>query len=347
MKIINSLNKLSNNSTCFLIAEVGLAHEGSLGMAFSYIDAAAKAGVNAIKFQTHLASEESSNLEKFRLNVFPQDKTRYDYWERTSFNENQWLKLKIYAESKNLIFMSSPFSIAAVNLLRNIGIEAWKIGSGETNNLILLEEIVKDKKPIFLSTGMSFMNEVFESVNFIKSKGSPLTLLQCTNLYPCPPEKLGLDMINEYQSKFGVPVGFSDHSGEIYPAISAYTLGARTIEVHVTFSKQSFGPDVKASLTFEQLSDLVKGIRFLEKSFNNFFDKDVSASELLEMRKNFTKGLFAKSDIKTGEPIHQNHLVTRKPCIGIKSSDYKKVIGKASNQNIKAGEPIYWEYIDV
>ena len=341
-----SNQSVGKNSKCFIIAEVGLAHEGSLGTAFSFIEAVAKSGADAVKFQTHIAAEESSSNEKFRVNVFPQDLTRYDYWQRTSFTEDQWGKLKSFAESLGLVFLSTPFSIAAVKLLRKIGIEGWKIGSGETNNLMLLEEVAKDRKPVFLSTGMSFTKEVTSSVNLLKSKKVPVILMQCTNIYPCPPEKMGLGMIPKFIEEYKIPVGFSDHSGEITPGISAYTLGARVIEVHVTWSKQCFGPDVKSSLTFDQFSRLVDGIRLLEKSFASTYDKDTAAENLIEMRNMFMKGLVATVNLPRGTTIEKKHLDSRKPCTGIPVSQYSEIIGKTVNKEIMPGEHINWSDIE-
>ena len=158
-------HKVGENSSCLIIAEIGLAHDGSLGAAHAFIDAVATTGADAVKFQTHIASAESSPGEAFRVNVFPQDETRYNYWERTSFTEKQWAGLKKHAEDKSLIFMSTPFSIEAVKMLRRIGVKAWKIGSGETNNILMLDEISQENEPVLLSSGMSCLHEVEVSVN--------------------------------------------------------------------------------------------------------------------------------------------------------------------------------------
>lgn len=299
---------IGENASCLLIAEVGLAHDGSLGTAHAFIDAVADTGADAIKFQTHIAAAESTIHERFRVNVFPQDDARYDYWERTSFSENQWAELKRHAEEKNLIFLSTPFSVEAVQMLRRIGVNIWKIGSGETNNVLLLDEIASHKEPILLSTGMSFLHELDAMVKRLEDQGVPVLPMQCTNRYPCPPEKMGLNMIPEYQERYHMPIGYSDHSGEIGPGLAALTMGAKVIEVHVTWHKECFGPDVKASLTLEQLSLLADNIRILEKALLNPVDKDSMAEEMGDMRKLFTKGIFAKTDIKQGEEIKISHI---------------------------------------
>ena len=330
------------NNPCFIIAEVGLAHDGSLGAAYSFIDASAASGVDAVKFQTHIASAESSVREGFRVNVFPQDKNRYAYWERTSFTKSQWKNLKEYAEDKNLKFLSTPFSNEAVILLREIGLNTWKIGSGDINNLLLLEEIAEKPDPVLLSSGMSYLSEIDESVQFLQSRGCPVMVMQCTTSYPCPPENYGLDMINEFQERYKLPVGYSDHSGEIAPGLAAVTLGANAVEVHVTWDKQCFGPDVKASLTFSQLSELVKGIRLIESSLRLKTNKDQIASEFNPLRKLFTKGLFAQRDIESGHILSKKDIVSLKPCEGISVKEYHKIVGKKVKHNIPSGQPITW-----
>lgn len=334
--------EIGEHAPCLVIAEIGLAHDGSLGAAHAFIDAIATTGADAVKFQTHIASAESSPAEAFRVNVFPQDETRYDYWERTSFTEKQWAGLKKHAEDKNLIFMSSPFSIEAVKMLRRIGVKAWKIGSGETNNILMLDKIAQENEPVLLSSGMSYLHELEVSVNRLKNKGIPLLIMQCTNRYPCPAEKLGLNMISDYKKRFQVPIGFSDHSGEIGPSLAAVTMGSKAIEVHVTWHSDSFGPDVKASLTIEDLSLLTKNIRILESALSNPIDKDLMAEEMNDMRLLFTKGLVAKKDIAKGEIINTTHIDTKKPCTGIPVNEYEKIIGKSTIRSIAEGESINW-----
>lgn len=338
---------VGDSAPCFIIAEIGLAHDGSLGAAHAYIDAAAQAGVDAVKFQTHIAVAESSLQEEFRVEAFPQDKTRFEYWKRTAFTEEQWCDLKQHAEEKKLVFLSTPFSSTAVALLRRIGIKAWKIGSGETNNILMLDEIAtQGEEPVLLSSGMSYIEEIDKSFDLLISKGSPVMIMQCTSNYPCPPERYGLNMITEYQSRYGVPVGFSDHSGEIAPGLAAVVLGANAVEVHVIWSKQCFGPDVKASLTFEQLAKLTKGIRLLECSFDNNIDKDVLAREMGDMRRLFTKGLVASRPIMAGTLLTLQDLDAKKPCAGISVSDYQGVLDRVVNRSLSVGEPLFWEYLD-
>lgn len=337
---------VGEGAPCFIIAEVGLAHDGSLGAAHAYIDAAADAAVDAVKFQTHIAAAESSPQEGFRVKIFPQDKTRFEYWERTAFTEEQWKDLKNHAEEKGLVFLSTPFSTASVELLRRIGIKAWKIGSGETNNLLMLEEIASERKPVFLSSGMSYVEELDRSVDLIRSNGSPVMVMQCTSSYPCPPERYGLNMISEFREHFGVAIGFSDHSGEVAPGLVAVALGAKALEVHLTWSKQCFGPDVRASLTLDQLKELVRSVRLIERSLDSKIDKNALAEDMHEMRRLFTKGLVASEPIAAGTLLERQHLDAKKPCIGISVSDYRCALGRVMKRSLSMGESIVWDDLE-
>ena len=200
----------------FIIAEIAQAHDGSLGILHSYIDALAKAGVDAVKFQTHIAQAESSEHEPFRVNFSYEDKTRYDYWERMGFTLQQWKEIKTHCDEVGVEFISSPFSQAAVDLLEEVGVKRYKIGSGEVNNLLMLEKISRTGKPIILSSGMSSFSELKQSVEFLQERNIKTSILQCTTAYPTKPEQWGLEVMDELKEKFALETGFSDHSGDVY-----------------------------------------------------------------------------------------------------------------------------------
>jgi len=238
---------IGEKKPCFIVAEVAQAHDGSLGMAHAYIDAIADAGADAVKFQTHIAAAESTPQEPWRIKFSLQDATRYDYWKRMEFIEAQWLSLKNHADERGLIFLSSPFSFEAVDLLSRVGVAAWKVPSGETANMPMLDQMIATGLPVILSTGMSNFDEIDCAVDRIKNGGVPLVVLQCTTAYPCPPEKIGINLISFFRERYGCSVGLSDHSGTIYPGLASVALGSQMLEVHVTFSREMFGPDVPAS----------------------------------------------------------------------------------------------------
>ena len=321
-----------------IIAEIGQAHEGSLGMAHAYIDAVANAGVDAVKFQTHIADAESTPGEPWRVKFSPQDATRYDYWKRMEFTEEQWKGLKKHAEERGLMFLSSPFSLEAVELLIRVGVSAWKIASGEVNNTIMFERIAETGLPILLSTGMSPLSEIDAAVQRIQARGIPLTVLQCTSMYPTPPEKVGLNLIPFFRERYGCKVGLSDHSGTIYAGLAAATIGIDVLEVHVTFSREMFGPDVPASVTTTELRKLVEGIRFIEKMRANPVDKDHIAEELAQMRQLFTKSVVYLVDLPAGTILRREHLTVKKPGTGIPPNRLPELIGRKLIRNVKANE---------
>ena len=329
-----------------IIAEIAQAHEGSLGIAHSYIDALASCGVDAVKFQTHIAEAESSVHEQFRVNFSYEDATRYDYWKRMEFTPEQWLGLKKHCDDKNVEFMSSPFSVAAFNCLESIGVKRYKIGSGELNNYLMLDAIGKTKKPIILSSGMSDWNELDETISFLKPYSSPISLLQCTTAYPTQPEQWNLGVMQTMKERYKIPVGFSDHSSEIYACLAAATLGAEILEFHAVYDSQMFGPDAKASLTLNQIKDLVKGVRMIEISLNSSESKD-DASSFNQLKTMFGKSLAVNRDIKEGEIIKIEDLESKKPGnLGISAKNFSKVVGKKSLTELKKGMFVTLENIE-
>lgn len=320
-----------------VIAEIGLSHEGSLGLAEAYIDAVAEAGVDAVKFQTHIADAESSDKEPWRVQFSKQDKRRIDYWRRTSFTEEQWLFLREHSEKRGLYFMSSPFSNEAVDLLERIGTHAWKIASGELTNNFLFDRICESKLPVLISTGMSRLEEIDHVVSRLEEHSVPYALLQCTSMYPTPPEKLGLNVLDTYRSRFACPVGLSDHSGTVFACMAAAALGASIFEVHVVFSRKMFGPDVGSSIELGELEQLTKGIRYITTALGNPVDKDTLSDELSSMRGLFTKSLVANRDIATGQPLTRELLTAKKPGTGISVERASEFYGRILARNITAG----------
>jgi N,N'-diacetyllegionaminate synthase len=331
---------------CLIIGEVAQTHDGSLGMAHALIDAIAVAGADAVKFQTHIAAAESTPDEPWRVKFSQQDATRYDYWKRMEFTEEQWRGLKKHADDRGLVFLSSPFSVEAVELLTRVGTTAWKIASGEVSNLPLFDRILVTQLPIILSTGMSSLEEIDSAVAQVKAHASPLAVLQCTSFYPCPPEKVGLNLIPFFRERYQCAVGLSDHSGTIYPGLAAAAIGAEVLEVHVTLSRDMFGPDVPVSLTPAELRQLVDGIRFIENMIAHPVDKDVLATETAPMRRLFTKSVVARVDLPAGIVLREEHLTVKKPGTGIPSSRQQELIGARLKKSVKADELLHEEDLE-
>jgi N,N'-diacetyllegionaminate synthase len=316
-------------SPIFIIAEIAQAHEGSLGILHSYIDAVAPTGVNAIKFQTHIAEAESSLYEPFRVKFSYVDNTRYEYWKRMEFSKEQWRSIKQHCDDQNLECISSPFSCAAVDLLEAVGINTYKIGSGEVTNFLMLEKIARTGKDIIVSSGMSSFEELDKTIAFLKPFHNNISLLQCTSQYPTPAEHVGLNVITEMKNRYRLSVGLSDHSGTIYPALAAVALGAEIIEVHITFDKCMFGPDSTSSLTIAELRQLVEGIRFLEKALNHPVNKRDS-SQFDDLKTIFGKALCVNKDLPKGHCLTLDDLEGKKPGnMGIPAQYYQKVTGKS------------------
>lgn len=316
-------------SSVFIIAEIGQAHEGSLGIAHSYIDALSETGVDAVKFQTHIAHAESSEFEPFRVKFSYEDATRYEYWKRMEFSAEQWVGLKQHCDDKGLEFISSPFSNAAVDLLEKVGVHKYKIGSGEVNNFLMLEKIARTGKDILLSSGMSSWSELDETIAFLRPFGNKLSVLQCTTAYPTKPEQWGLNVISLLKERFGLPIGFSDHSGDIYACLAAAVLGASVLEFHAVFDNRMFGPDSPASLTIDQIRQLVSGVRQIENSMAAPVDKDVNDG-FKPLKQIFEKSLAVNRDLPAGHVIRQEDLEAKKPKgYGIPASNFREVIGKA------------------
>lgn len=325
----------------FTIAEIGQAHEGSLGILHSYIDALASTGVDAIKFQTHIAEAESSIHEPFRVKFSYEDDTRYDYWARMGFTKKQWHEIKKHCDEVGLEFMSSPFSQAAVDLLEEVGIQRYKIGSGEVTNFLMLEKIARTGKPIILSSGMSSFEELDRSVEFIQGFGNDLSIVQCTTAYPTPYDRLGLNVIVELKARYpSAKIGLSEHTGEIYAGIAATAIGAELLEFHAVFDKRMFGPDTTSSLEIDQIKELVKGVRAIEQSLLHPINKN-DLDQYKDLKKIFEKSLAINKDLPAGHTITFDDLEAKKPAeIGIKASSFKSVIGKKINRNFSK-----WEFL--
>lgn len=319
----------------FIIAEIGQAHDGSLGILHSYIDAVASTGADAIKFQTHIAEAESSEYEPFRVNFSYEDKTRYDYWDRMGFTFEQWVGIKKHCDEADIEFISSPFSQAAVDMLEKLDVKRYKIGSGEVSNFLMLEKIAKTGKPVILSSGMSSFAELDKAVQFVQSFGNELSILQCTTSYPTPHERIGLNVIPELKERYNIPVGLSEHTGNIYAGLGAVAMGAEILEFHVVFDKRMFGPDATSSLDIDQTKQLVEGVRSIEASLFNPVDKSDN-SAYTGLKKIFEKSLAINKDLPAGHAISFDDLEAKKPAgYGIAASDFRSIIGKTLHTPLK------------
>lgn len=324
-----------------IIAEIAQAHDGSLGMVHAYIDAVAKTGCNAIKFQTHIAVAESSIHEPFRVKFSKQDNTRMEYWERMEFSLEQWKEIKSHCDEVGLEFMSSPFSNTAVDLLEEVGVKRYKVGSGEVNNFVLLQKIAQTGKPVILSSGMSSFEELDATVQFLRDRDVDFSILQCTTSYPTSPEQYGLNVIRELKERYDVPIGFSDHSAGIEGCIAATSLGAEILEFHVVFDKEMFGPDAKSSLTMEETKTVVQAVTNISIALNNPINKNDN-TQFSKLKSIFEKSLAVNKSLPKGHVITFSDLETKKPKgFGILASEYECVIGKSITKDLNQ-----WDFLN-
>lgn len=334
---------MAESERCLIVAEVAQAHDGSLGQAHAFIDAIASAGADAVKFQTHIAAAESTPGEPWRVPFSRQDASRYDYWRRMEFSEPQWSELKKHADERNLRFLSSPFSLEAVDLLSRVGVWAWKIASGEVTNPLAMARMAETGRPFILSTGMSTLAEIDEAVAQVRRTGQPLTVLQCTSRYPCPPEEVGLNLLEEFRQRYHCDVGLSDHTGSVYSGLAAAALGASMVEVHVTFSREMFGPDVPVSLTFPELRTLVDGAREIGSMIAHPVNKDQAAAGLEPMRQLFQKSVALRRPLPKGTVLTARDLTGKKPGTGIPVSKLEELVGKRLVRDVREDELLSWD----
>ncbi len=319
-----------------MLAEIGQAHDGSLGAAHAYIDAVAEAGADAVKFQTHIAAAESTPGEPWRVEFSRQDATRYEYWRRMELTRAQWRGLHDHAGERGLVLLSTPFSLEAVELLDELPVPAWKVGSGEVGNEPLLARMAATGRPVLLSSGLSTWSELDAAVATVRSHGAPVAVLQCTTAYPCPPERLGLNLLGPMRQRYRCPVGLSDHSGTVFAGLAAAALGAHLLEVHVTFSRRCFGPDVPASVTPEELSEIVRGVRFVHAALSHPQTKDELPDDLAALRKVFAKSVVAAHALPAGHCLETADLALKKPGTGIAAGRLPELVGRRLRRAVEA-----------
>lgn len=326
-----------------IIAEIGMNHNGNVGQARCFIDAAAEAGADAVKFQAHIA--EAETLRSAPTPGYFSQEPRFDYFQRTAFSRSQLAELKQHAESRGVLFICSPFSIPAVDLLESIDVSVYKIPSGEITNFPFLEYVARKGKPVIISSGMSSLPELDEAISLVRRFNQDIVLMQCTSEYPCPYRNVGLNLLRELEERFGLPVGLSDHTLTIHMAIAAATLGACVIEKHFTLSKQLYGPDARFSLTPDEFSQMVEGVRAVEMALAHPVDKNDTA-KFDDMRKIFQKSIVSVVDISRGTEIREEMISTKKPGNGLHPRYFTEIVGKKALRNVARDSLVHREDID-
>lgn len=321
------------SSPIHIIAEVGSVHDGSFGNAMKLIDVAAECGADSVKFQTHLAAAET--LKDAPMPPYFKGEPRFEYFSRTGFPLDKWKALKAHADARGIEFLSSPFSIEAVDLLEDIGISRYKIPSGEVSNIPLLRRIAATRKPVLLSSGMSTWAELDAAVSAIRDVHDDLLIMQCTSAYPCPDERVGLNVLAEMKARYGLPVGYSDHTLDNHACFAAVALGATMIEKHLTFSRKMYGSDAAHSAEPPQLAELVRGARAISTMLANPVIKD-DVAPLQFMKDIFEKSVVSVVDIPEGTIIEAHMVAVKKPGTGIPAARLDEVIGRRTARAIEA-----------
>lgn len=326
----------------FIIAEAGVNHNGDPKIAKKLIDAAAQAGVDAVKFQTfkteNLVTKEAPKAA-YQIHAEGDSESQYSMLKKLELTQEMHQELLEYCKSKKIQFLSTPFDIDSIRYLDGLGMPIMKIPSGEITNYPYLREIAGLKKPVIMSTGMSEVEEIEAAIKILKEGGTEdITLLHCNTEYPTPLEDVNLKVLPILSKKFGVKVGYSDHTMGIEVPIAAVALGACVIEKHFTLDRNMEGPDHKASLEPEELKNMVQAIRKIERALGTE-EKRPSPSEI-KNRGIARKSIVAGRDIQKGEILTEENITTRRPGTGISPMRWKEVLGQRAIKDFKQDELI-------
>ena len=324
--------------SCYVIAEAGLNHNGSVDIAKKLIDLASKAGADAVKFQKRtvdkLAVRSTLDAPDDRFPEF--GKTYREIREHLEFDMVQYQEIKKYTKDKGLDFLCTAFDSEAVDFLEELGIDTYKLASHSATNIELLEYLAKTGKQTIMSTGMAELEEVGTAVKIFKKHKSPLILLHCVSAYPTPLNECNLNLINVLKGKFGLPTGYSGHELGYLPTLTAVAMGAVAIERHYTLDNDMTGFDHKMSLNPEDFIAMVKDIRSIEK-IKGTDKKSVSETEWITRNK-YHVSMASSKDIPAGSELTVNMVTYRNPGTGIPAKDAHKIIGRKALKNIPADE---------
>ncbi len=325
---------VGGNAPTYIIAEVAQAHDGSLGTAHAYIDLAADVGADAVKFQIHFADAESTLDEPFRVKFSLEDGTRFDYWQRMEFSDEQWCGLAHHAKRRGIDFLASVFSDQAFDLAVRLNLPAWKVASGEIYSEHMLSKMAETGRPLIVSTGMSSWDDIDRTVTQLREHKTNMALLQCTSMYPTPIEAVGLNIMDEMQTRYGVPVGLSDHSASIWPPIAAISRDASVLEMHIVFDRRAFGPDATASLTADEFASVIAARNEIQRLRKHPVDKDEMAEKLSDTLGLFSRSLAPATDLAAGTVIERHHLTAKKPGTGLPPAKLDEIVGRRLKRDV-------------
>jgi len=339
--------KIGANNKTFIIAELSANHNQDFDIAIKTIEAAAKAGADAIKIQTYTADTITINCNneyfQIRQGTIWDGKTLYELYKE-AYTPWEWQpKLKEIAEKLGLIFFSSPFDFTAVDFLEKMNVPAYKIASFEITDIPLIEYVAKKEKPVIISTGIAILEDIQLAVDTCRNAGNnQIALLKCTSTYPAPIEEANLLTIPDIEKRFNVISGLSDHTISNYVSIAAVALGAKIIEKHIILDRSIGGPDATFSIEPKELSELVKNVREVEKAMGNV---SYELSPKTQKSREHSRSLFVVKDIKKGEIFSNENIRSIRPSFGLHTKYYSEILGKKAKINISKGTPLSWELI--
>lgn len=343
MKKIKIGSKLiGKNQPCYIIAEAGVNHNGNLDLAKKLVNIAKDAGVDAVKFQTWITEDlvtKEARQAEYQIENTGVKESQFEMLKKLELSYGDFEELKEYCDKKEIIFMSTPDEENSVDFLYDLSVPAFKIGSGELNNHLMLEKVARKGLPIILSTGMATLEEVKEAVGIVKQYNDKLILLHCTSNYPAKIESVNLRVIQTLEKEFDLIVGYSDHTEGILIPQLAVAAGAKVIEKHFTFDKSSEGPDHKASISPEELKEMVVAIRQIEVMLGN--GKKEPVHEELETKEVVRKAIVAKMDILPSTKITKDMLTAKRISQkGLEPKYFDKIVGKITLKGLSKDDAI-------
>jgi len=346
----------------FIIAEAGVNHNGSLKMALQMIDVAAAAGADAVKFQTFRAEKlvtETAQKAAYQIKNTGSIESQFEMLKKLELSLDDHRELLAHSEDKKILFMSTPFDEESTDMLDDLGLKVFKVGSGEITNKPLLQHIASKNKPMIISTGMSYLEEVAKAVRWIEEARKPageimipldtqfsypLVLLHCVTNYPALPGEINLRAMRTMREAFHLPVGYSDHTPGIEMPIAAAAMGAVVVEKHLTLSNDMEGPDHRASLEPGEFACLVRSVRNIEKAMGDGVKKPAPSES--GTRKIARRSLVAARDIGAQESLSTNNIAIKRPGIGIQPEFLEMVAGMKAKRRIKADAIIKWKELE-
>jgi|SaaInlStandDraft_6_1057023.scaffolds.fasta_scaffold00413_2 sialic acid synthase SpsE len=330
---------IGEGNSSYIIAEIGINHNGDISLAKKLIDAASKSGANAVKFQKRDLNSifkkdilENPNLDSQGTEIL------IGVLKEVEFNENEYREIIDYCKEKKITFLCTPWDNVSVDFLEKFDVDAYKIASADMTNFPLIKYISNTKKPMIISTGMSSLQEIEKTVDFVKKLGAKFALLHCNSTYPSPTDLLNLKMIPFLKKKFNVLIGYSGHETSVFPSIAAANLGAVIIERHITLDKKMEGLDHAASLEQDEFELLVKGIRESEIAYGKP-EKKMTRGEILQ-REVLGKCLVCSNEIKKGEEFTEKNVEVKGPARGLSPQYYYEILNKKSKRKIEKGDYI-------